>query len=258
MPGTVRSVRIVTWNVRGAAAGRNTWELAAALGADILMVQESGTIPVGAFPRHALVEHRTIRKGGGEQQTAAVLLVRGKIVAEVPLRVRQEHEHLLRLARNNMHAHEVALDHGERIGVLHAYCPPWPLERMHGSDVWLTHLLEDAVRNLEGRGGMPWVVAGDLNLSETFDMRSREPRGNKAFLDAMTAAGMIECLRHSRGALTPTYRHRDGSLIHQIDHLFVNGPLAERLLCCDTAPAELVFAPRPRLSDHLPIIADFR
>ena len=70
-----------------------------------------------------------------------------------------------------MYAFVVDLDCGKRIGVLHAYSPPWPLERLNDVEVWMTQLLADAVGRLESIDDIPWIVAGDLNLSETFDLR---------------------------------------------------------------------------------------
>jgi exonuclease III len=72
----------------------------------------------------------------------------------------------------------------------------------------------------------------------------------------MTALGLVECLASFQGRLTPTFRNsRGGHVIHQMDHLFASTTLAKRLRWCDVPPAEEIF--QRRLSDHLPIIADF-
>ena len=252
-----RCMRIVTWNVNRAHHRRNTWDFAMSLDADVLLAQESGELPKDRFPGYQMVARKTLRRRGGEQPTCAALLIKGAIRAEVQLAVRPDYGYLLERTRNNMYAFVVDLDCGKRIGVLHAYSPPWPLERLDDVEVWMTQLLADAVGRLESIDDIPWIVAGDLNLSETFDLRTKKPRGNRAFLDAMEDAGLTECLRFSRGKLTPTYLHTNGEIAHQIDHLFANGSLVTRLKSCDTAPPELIFTPRPRLSDHLPIIADF-
>jgi exonuclease III len=102
-----------------------------------------------------------------------------------------------------------------------------------------------------------WVIAGDFNLSETFDLWRGGPRGNREYLDRMEALGLHECLRLTKGMLTPTFRNpRDGKIQHQMDHLFVTAALSDRLVGCDVGLPEMVFD--RRISDHLPIVADFR
>ena len=73
----------------------------------------------------------------------------------------------------------------------------------------------------------------------------------------MAALGLVECLRHFKGTLTPTFKNTvDGEVKHQIDHMFVTSGLATRLLRCKTGAPEKIFA--ADLRDHLPIEADFR
>jgi exonuclease III len=61
----------------------------------------------------------------------------------------------------------------------------------------------------------------------------------------------------SKGVLTPTFQNSgDRAVVHQIDHMFVTAALFEMLLRCDVGPPDMVF--ERRLSDHLPIVADFR
>jgi len=124
-------------------------------------------------------------------------------------------------------------------------------------DVWVTELMWAALRN-EQLDGVPWIVAGDLNSSITFDtLWGDGPRGNQEIQDRVSALGFVECLRHDQGQLTPTFRNpKGGEIIHQMDHLFVTARLIERLITCVVGDPEIVFA--GALSDHLPIIADFR
>ena len=80
---------------------------------------------------------------------------------------------------------------------------------------------------------------------------------HQEYLDRMATLGMVECLASFQGRLTPTFRNpRGGRVIHQIDHLFASSKLAEQLRWCEVPPAEDFF--QRGLSDHLPIIADFR
>jgi exonuclease III len=73
----------------------------------------------------------------------------------------------------------------------------------------------------------------------------------------MEALGFIECLRHAQGRLIPTFRNPSNSqVVHQMDHLFVSEPLAGGLVSCDVGDQTRVFG--GSLSDHLPVVADFR
>jgi len=56
--------------------------------------------------------------------------------------------------------------------------------------------------------------------------------------------------------LTPTFKNPSNKkIIHQLDHLFVNDQMIERLERCETADQERVFD--ERMSDHLAILAEF-
>ena len=100
----------------------------------------------------------------------------------------------------------------------------------------------------------PFIVGADLNSSETFDVP--RPSGNREIMDRMNALGYHVWLRMFNGKLTPTYRSPRGSVVHQLDHLYVTPTLLSKLAQCDVGSAERVFDARPMLSDHLPIVAD--
>ena len=120
-------------------------------------------------------------------------------------------------------------------------------------DVWLADILLAA---LPAADGSEWVVGGDFNLSETFDAWPGGPRGNREYLDRIADRGFTECLRKTTGRVTPTFRNpSNGAVIHQMDHLFATSGLADRLTRCEVGSADRVFG--LRLSDHLPIVADF-
>ena len=122
-------------------------------------------------------------------------------------------------------------------------------------ELWGTELLWAALRDVDRTE--PWIVGGDLNACETFDLWGSKPRGNREFLDRMEDLGFTEVLRESQGRLTPTYLNfKTREVRNQMDHLFVTEPLAESLVECDVGDSDRDFG--QRLSDHLPIIADFR
>jgi exonuclease III len=197
-------------------------------------------------------------------------LVKGQIGPPVPLRAARDWvESELRLFAGNLLARQITPDSGPRMNVVSVYSPAWAVDRARlkgmdvssvkltlNRDVWVTDLLWASLLHINLNRREPWVVAGDFNLSETFDLWPGGPRGNREFLDRMAALGLEECLRMTKGALTPTFRNlREGIIEHQMDHLFVTPALSERLIRCDVGPPEVVFD--RRLSDHLPIVADF-
>jgi endonuclease/exonuclease/phosphatase family metal-dependent hydrolase len=101
---------------------------------------------------------------------------------------------------------------------------------------------------------LPWIVAGDLNSSVTFD--KPRPRGNQEIQDRMSDLGFTECLNFHQGELTPTFKNPSNKqIVHQMDHLFVTEHLRSKLLSCTIGDADRVFT--GSLSDHLPIIAEF-
>ena len=124
------------------------------------------------------------------------------------------------------------------------------------ADVWVADLLWSALHAIADDAHTPWVIARDFNLSETFDAWKGGPRGNREYLDRMSALGLTECLRYTHGKLTPTLKNpRGGSIKHQMDHLFITEALVPHLVSCETGNPKRVFT--ESLSDHLPIIADF-
>jgi endonuclease/exonuclease/phosphatase family metal-dependent hydrolase len=176
-------------------------------------------------------------------------------------------EEPLDLFRGNLVAARVRTGSRRFFTAVSVYSPAWPVDaaRLSAIDttevrmalhparsVYVADLLLDAIRGGDER---PLIVGGDFNLSETFDSWSGGPRGNREYLDRMASCGMVECLRHVTGQLTPTFRNpRGGAVIHQMDHLFVSQDLVVSLIDCRVGDANLVFG--KRLSDHLPILAD--
>ena len=72
----------------------------------------------------------------------------------------------------------------------------------------------------------------------------------------MRGIGLVECLKEYTGRLTPTFKNaRNDRILHQIDHLFVTPSLYAKINNCYVGDKGLIF--ENKLSDHLPIIADF-
>jgi exonuclease III len=263
-------MRVVTWNCHRANHKSPAWDYLLELAPDIALLQEVGGIPLSVSSQYACENVSAIWKTGSQQRFGTALLVKG--IVESPIHLPAPTDWVakeLKTFSGNLVARHLRLDSGQLLKVISVYNPAWsvPRERLQGidttgvhleqnHDVWIEDLLWASLKELQPEPGQPWIVGGDFNLSETFDMGPRGPRGNREYLDRMAKLGLVECLRHSKGVLTPTFRYaRNNSLIHQIDHLFVTETLARNLVSCNTGAQERVFD--MGLSDHLPIIADF-
>ena len=263
-------MRIVTWNCHQATATSAAWVYLEKLSPDVALLQEVRSIPGKLLKQYESAQGIPRAPSGGPQKFITALLVRGELQESIELSsphdwVRSELEYFA----GNLVAHRIRLLSGTELNCICVYSPAWPVkrERLQGvdtagvqltqnRDVWVTDLLWAALSHIADELGEPWVIAGDLNSSETFDSWSGGPRGNREYLDRMASLGLVECLRESQGELTPTFRNpKGGAIKHQMDHLFVTPPLAERLEICRTGSHDEVFG--ARLSDHLPIIADF-
>jgi exonuclease III len=63
-------------------------------------------------------------------------------------------------------------------------------------------------------------------------------------------------LKEYNGRLIPTFKNPSNNrILHQIDHLFVTTKLYAKINDCYIGDESLIFG--NKLSDHLPIIADF-
>jgi exonuclease III len=239
------------------------------LDADIALLQEVSSVPSVINERWSGVSRAAVTKKGGPQRFSTAVLVRAEICEPLTLAssvswVQSE----LALFEGNLVGCRVRLGEADGINVLSVYSPAWPIDRRRltgvdtggvrlrqNRDVWLTDVVLAALTDMEISPDDEWIIGGDLNLSETFDLWKGGPRGNREYLDRMNDFGLVDCLRKAAGVLTPTFRNpRGGGVLHQMDHLFVSRPLAERLAACGVGSPGRVFG---RLSDHLPIIADF-
>jgi exonuclease III len=270
--GEDRIMRVVSWNIRRAAGTgpkQHAWSYLTDLEPDLVLLQEVGAIPESFRDQYSVLHQLATGRTGRSQRFGSALLVRHGPLTKVALLapLTWVNDELARLGGFVLAGQANLL--GAQTVVVSVHSPAWYLDRARlslvevgdvrltqNADVWVADLVLAAIRALVAESRQV-LVGGDFNLSPTFDAWRRGGHGNQEYLDRMATLGMVECLASFQGRLTPTFRNpRGGRVIHQIDHLFASFKLAKHLRWCDVPPAEEFF--QRGLSDHLPIIADFR
>jgi exonuclease III len=272
-------MRIATWNVRGAKEDSCVWDVLLDLRPDIALLQEVGGIPQRAADNFSGQSRRAIYKTGRPQRFSTAVLVRGKIVDEFALA--SEYEWLnreLEFFKGNLIACTVQSSNRRLFKVVSVYSPAWPVDRERllgvdvsgvktktNPDVWVADILCATLKPVVSKDDT-WIIGGDFNSSETFDIDWQDKNdrvfgirssGNAEMLERMNRMGLCECLRkYNNGRITPTFRHPRGAFEHQLDHLFVSEGYYPELENCTVGDATVIFG--QSLSDHLPIVADFR
>jgi exonuclease III len=262
-------MKIVSWNMNKATSERiKSWEYLSNLNPDLALLQEVNSIPDFIKDEFDCLYEKATNKSGLPQKFGTAVLVKGKIGNLIQLTSESSWVNKkLQLFSGNFVAAEVILEDGFQLSAISVHSPAWiinlaGLEKLEFSelklknsrDIWGTELLWSALINLVSKSNVLWIVGGDFNSSPTFDVPKN--RGNQEVLDRMNALDLKECLFHSRGFLTSTFKNPSNQkVIHQIDHLFVSSVLVEKLKNCKVEAAEIIFD--SYLSDHLPIIANF-
>ena len=263
-------MRVISWNCNKAKASRHTWDYLLELQPDIALLQEVASLPSLISKMYHVHTHAPRRQNGADQAFMTAILAKSSIKAAFPLTsplgwVKRE----LGWFSGNFESCILDLGKTTRIRVVSVYSPAWPVAKARllgddpgdvkltqNKDVWAADLLWASLREMLPQREEPWIIAGDFNCSETFDEWKDGPRGNKEYLDRMKDIGLTECLRHHKGKLVPTFLNTDRKThIHQMDHMFVTSDLSLILRDCYVGDREIVFG--QKLSDHLPIIADF-
>jgi hypothetical protein len=221
------------------------------------------SVPASVLARYSSHMERAMGKTGVPQKFSTAILVKGQIGPPVPLDAPSQWvEAELRMFAGNLVARQITSDSGPAMRAVSVYSPAWPVDRGRlkgmdvtsvrltlNRDVWVADLLWASLAQMKLDDRELWVLGGDFNLSETFDLWPGGPRGNREYLDRMEKLGLQECLRMTKGVLTPTFRNpRGGVFAHQMDHLFVTAALSERLVRCDVGLPEMIFG--QGLSDH--------
>lgn len=261
-------MRIISWNVKRATEASAVWKILTDLNPDIALLQEVSSIPQDIKELFDIKFRMAVTKSGNPQRFGTAVFVQGKIIDELPLSSEYDwvNRELERFAGNIM-AYVVKPTGYPTLKVVSVHSPAWPIDTSGYQNIdittiklkqnpklWVTEILWSALKNVN-LIDTPWIVGGDFNSSETFDLTFSS--GNREIQGRMQVLGFTECLRKSQGKLTSTFRNAsDGKIIHQMDHLFVTDSLSSKLQNCDTGEKLEIF--EKSISDHLPIIADFK
>ncbi len=271
-------MRIITWNLHGAKKDSEVWKILLEIKPDIALLQEVGSMPNEVQNIFDVISRIAIYKTGRPQRFSTAVLVKGKVIEEINLK--SDHEWVnnkFKFFKGNFIACKIELPNHERFNVVSVYSPAWPVDKNRINDidvsdvkltknpnVWATETIWSALKNTVS-GNDRWIVGGDYNSSETFDRDYQikhglkgglVSEGNKEIRDRMYALGFKECLLEYNKKLTPTYMHTNKKIVHQLDHLYVSEKLFSEILNCNVGDQSTIFG--KFLSDHLPIIADFK
>lgn len=267
-------MKILSWNIRHSDEASAVWKYVLDADPDIALLQEVGRFPKTVQGRFHVLARPAAKNDGSPQKFCTAVITKFEIDGALTLQSdRQWVNEQGAFFKGNLVGATLRDSDQQPIHVVSVYSPHWAVakEKWAGVDVtglklaanpdiWCTEILWDLLRNTMPLQGGQWIVGGDFNSSKTFDYRREGDRGNREIMRRMTGLGLKEMLRAYKGELVPTFKQSRGSergmLVHQLDHLYISAPLSDRLVSCQTADRERVFG--SRMSDHLPVIANFR
>ena len=257
--------------MRRAKAESSAWQILLDLDPEIALLQEVGAVPERVLEAFSVVASHPRTKAGRPQRFQTAVLSKFPLDASLTLSseldwVNDEYEHY----SGNILSCTSTSGRSGRLNLVSFYSPAWhiPDERLVDTDlsqvkltnnpkVYVTEilwkLLADSMPSAEGG----WIIAGDFNSSTTFDwMWGKKPRGNQEIIDRMNALGLVDCLSSYAGELVPTFKNPRGArVIHQLDYIYTDSHLGERLRSSGVVSDSDVF--ERALSDHLPVVSDF-
>lgn len=227
------TLRVLTWNCRNASVNSPAWDYLLELDPDIALLQDFRTIPDRVLEAYATgPDMVSASEPGKAPQYFAEILAKGTVSRRLDLPASEEWiKRELHAYRDYFTARHVELDSGLHLTAMSVYSPAFALDtpRLENVDtssirlpqlneMYGTELLWATLAQMRIRPEERFVVGGDLNSSETFDIP--KPRGNRTVMDRLHDLGLTEVLRESRGGLTPTFRTTYGGYItHQLDHM---------------------------------------
>ena len=264
------SLKIITWNVQRASRNDPLWDILIDFGPDIALLQEVTKFPDSFKAKYSTIHKFAARESGKPQTFGNAIAVKGEIVSEISLMSGFDWmDEVIGFFEGNLLGAIVETSNGERLNILSAYSPAWAINRDklkdidtteiqldNNEDVWGTEVLWCALRHTMPKYPELWIVGGDLNTSVLFDFGPEGDRGNRLVLQRLTDLGMTECLREYQGKIIPTYKDPRGNIDHQLDYLYVSNRLYQSIEVCEAGKQEEIFG--KKISDHLPVVADFR
>ena len=264
-------MKVLTWNVNkaGELRRRKLWEMVQREDADIVLLQEVTGIPGWIRERYQCHWISPRYFEGDNAPFSSAVLSKGAIDATPYLE--SELEWVNKIYRERwgwIIGCEITLDTGERFRVVTVHSPAFPIPRDQWADVdvsgikltnnrklWFTEILWALLRTASISDDTNWIVGGDFNSSVKFD--EPKDRGNREIIERLNALGLTDCLSHFHDGPIPTFQQSRKTVEHQIDYCYVNTPILKRLTQARVPSHEDVFHPKPRLSDHLPILCEF-
>lgn len=266
-------IRVVSWNSRSASLHSAAWDYLIELDPDIAILQDFRRVPERVLEVYSTApDMKSAIAGDKAPRYFAEVLAKGEVSRRLELPASAEWiERELHAYKDFLTPRYVTLRNGISLSIMSVYSPAFAIGDgrldnvdtssirlpQHKSKIFITELLWGTLREMNIQPTEHLIVAGDFNSSETFDIP--KPRGNREITERLNRLGLTECLRSSRGKLTPTYRTpRGGKLDHQLDHMYITNTLVSALHTCNIGPIDRVFGSKPTLSDHLPIVAEFK
>ena len=274
-------MRLATWNMKRAGLGHPAWDYfrSSEMCPDIALLQEVGLPgpPPEVVDGWEIASARPMTKGGSAQKFLTMILVRKELhPSGLDVQCQMTHRtpwlsELLGHFAGNLLFRQISIPCLGNLNLISAYSPAWSVDSTglkigdtkaikldQNDSLWVTDLLLAGLKELfNDNPAKPWLIAGDLNLSVTFDAWRKGGRGNAEYLQKMRGLGLVEALAaENPDRLVPTFRNaKDGKEIHQMDHLFLSENFANILRSCSVGNREVIFESEQLLSDHLPIIA---
>ena len=263
-------MKFLTWNVNKSTESRTgLWEMVQREDPDIVLLQEVNRIPKLFRNHYQFHEIRPRYFIGENAPFSMAVMARGSIDSTPYLKSNVEWINKIHKEQYGWIIDcEITISTGEQYWVVSVHLPSFEIPRnlwteknvagiklTNNRDLWFTEILWAQLRDVKISNDMNWIVAGDFNTSVLLDIPYN--RGNQEIIDRLNSLGLTDCLSHCHHGAVATYMHSNKVVEHQLDYVYVNGPMLERLTQSRVPRQEDVFDQVLRLSDHLPIVCKF-
>lgn len=265
-------MKVLTWNVNRASLSRSgVWGRLEQEDADIVLLQEVTRIPDSIRQQYGGNFHAVRPRyfGGHDAPIQTVILSKWSLNAEPFLTSNLDWINKIHAERYGwILGCQIVDDAGVGFQVVSVHMPAFHVPRQHLEDVdvsaiklknnprlWFTEILWSLLQNADLSDDTNWIVGGDFNSSVKFDQPRN--RGNREIVDRMAKLGLTDCLCPGAVDPVPTFQHTSKQVEHQLDYLYVNGPVLKRLRTARVPGRGEIFDRKPRVSDHLPIVCEF-